>query len=248
MKRQKIRKLLLIVALLVFPVIMWYLSPAIIIMGASNGIVTGSFIVFMLMLFGAMFFGRLFCGYICPAGGLQECIMMANNKPSKQGARNSIKYVIWVVWFTTVIACFILSKCIITVNPFYLTDHGISISHIYDYVIYYGVIGLIFIPAIIHGKRAFCHYFCWMAPFMVIGEKVGSVLHIPHIYIKLNKSKCISCKQCNKSCPMSLDVAGMVADEKHNSSECIQCGECIDSCLKKALCYGFGREESNCGK
>lgn len=248
MKRQKIRKLVLIVALLLLPVIMWYLSPAIIITGASKGIITGSFIVFMLMLFGSIFFGRLFCGYICPAGGLQECIMMVNDKSLKQGFRNSIKYVIWGVWFSVVVVCFVLSKSKITVNPFYMTDHGISITGIFNYVIYYGVIGFIFIPALIHGKRAFCHYFCWMAPFMVIGEKIGKVLHIPHIYIKSDKSKCISCKQCNKNCQMSLDVAGMVADEKFSNSECIQCGACIDSCPKKALNYRFGIEENYCGK
>lgn len=174
--------------------------------------------------------------------------MMANDKSSKQGLRNCIKYGIWVVWFTTVVVCFILSRCKITVNPFYLTDHGISVTDISNYVIYYGVIGVIFLPALIHGKRAFCHYFCWMAPFMVLGEKIGKVLHIPHIYIKSDKSKCISCKQCNKNCQMSLDVAKMVVDEKFNSSECIHCGACIDSCPKKVLSYGFGREVSSCGK
>ena len=83
MKRQKVRKLLLIVAFLLFPITMWYFSPDIIIVGAMERIINGSFITFSMMLFGSIFFGRLFCGYLCPAGGLQECAMLVNDKSLK---------------------------------------------------------------------------------------------------------------------------------------------------------------------
>lgn len=46
MKRQNIRKLLLIISLLLFPITIWYMSPYLIIQGAMEGIITGSFIVF----------------------------------------------------------------------------------------------------------------------------------------------------------------------------------------------------------
>ena len=60
MKRQNVRKLLLIISMLLFPVTIWYMSPYLIIQGAMEGIVTGSFIVFVLMLLGSVLFGRLF--------------------------------------------------------------------------------------------------------------------------------------------------------------------------------------------
>lgn len=66
MKRQNVRKLLLIISMLLFPVTIWYMYPYLIIRGAMEGIVTGSFIVFAFMLFGSILFGRLFCGWICP--------------------------------------------------------------------------------------------------------------------------------------------------------------------------------------
>lgn len=71
MERQNVRKLILIISMLLFPLTIWYMSPYLIIQGATKGIVTGSFIVFLLMLLGALFFGRLFCGWICPMGGMQ---------------------------------------------------------------------------------------------------------------------------------------------------------------------------------
>lgn len=72
MKRQNVRKLILIISMLLFPLTIWYMSPYLIIQGATEGIVTGSFIVFLLMLLGSIFFGRLFCGWICPMGACRN--------------------------------------------------------------------------------------------------------------------------------------------------------------------------------
>ncbi|MDO5126159.1 MAG: 4Fe-4S binding protein [Eubacteriales bacterium] len=243
MKRQKIRKLLLIVALLLFPITIWYMSPYLIIQGAMEGIATGSFVVFLLMLVGSIFFGRLFCSYLCPMGGLQDCLGCVNDKAPRQGWKNVIKYVIWFIWICAVMACFIFRKREITIDIFYMTDHGISITEIYNYVIYYGVIILVLIPALLCGKRTFCHYFCWMAPFMVIGSKIGKLLHIPGIHIKSEKEKCISCKKCNQVCPMSLNVVELVNSKKDFGAECIQCGSCVDNCPKRALSYGLKRSK-----
>ena len=241
MKRQNVRKLILIISMLLFPVTIWYMSPYLIIQGAMEGIVTGSFIVFALMLFGAVLFGRLFCGWICPMGGMQECLFAVNEKSPKQGWKNNIKYVIWTVWIITVIVCFLFRKKEITIDFFYMTDHGISVTEICNYVIYYGVIVLILIPAVLWGKRVFCHYFCWMAPFMVIGTKIRHLLHLPGIHIVSEKEKCISCKKCNQKCPMQLNVVELVKDNRDFGTECIQCGACVDNCPKKALSYGFKR-------
>ena len=128
--RQRVRKTVLLISFLLFPVIIWYFSPYLIIQGASEHIMNGSFIVFMLMLVLSMFFGRVWCGYLCPAGGLQECVMRVNGNPAKQGKRDKIKYVIWTIWIMGVIVSFICGKNDVTINPFYMTDHGISVSSI----------------------------------------------------------------------------------------------------------------------
>lgn len=240
MKRQTIRKTLLLISFILFPVTMWYFSPYLIIQAASEHIMNGSFIVFCAMLAASMFLGRVWCGYLCPAGGLQECAMQVNGTPAKQGWRNNIKYVIWVVWIAAVIATFILGKNDVKIDFFYMTDHGISITEIYNYIIYYGVIFLLLVPALFHGRRAACHYLCWMAPFMVIGSTIGRWLHLPQLHVQADKAKCISCKQCSKVCPMGLAVHEMVANgTNHKCSECIQCGACVDQCSKGAIKYTF---------
>ena len=239
MKRQNLRKLLLIISLLLFPVTIWYMSPYLIIRGAMEGIVSGSFIVFVCMLLGSIFFGRIFCGWLCPMGGLQECLCSVNEKTPKQGWRNYIKIAIWIVWIAAVIVCFVFRKQEITIDFFYMTDHGISITEIYNYVIYYGVIFLVLIPAVLFGKRVFCHYFCWMAPFMIIGINIRQVLHLPGLHVRLEEKECISCGKCNKSCPMGLNVVELGKGSHDLGTECIQCGSCVDHCPKKALSYGW---------
>ncbi len=236
--RQKIRKTILIISFLLFPITIWYFSPYLIIRAASEHIMNGSFIVFVSMFILSMFFGRVWCGYFCPAGGLQECLAMCNDRQAKGGWRDKIKYAIWIIWMIAIAVTFILGKNEVTVDPFYLTDHGISVSQIYDYVIYYGVVLLLIIPALIHGKRAACHYICWMAPFMVIGSRVGRFFHLPQLHIEAKKKDCISCGRCTKVCPMGLDVKQMVSEENsHNCTECILCGACVDECPKKAVRY-----------
>lgn len=248
MKRQNIRKLVLIISLLLFPITIWYMSPYLIIQGAMEGIVTGSFIVFMLLLLGSIFFGRLFCSWICPMGGMQECIDAVNDRTPKQGWKNNIKYIIWIVWIAGIIFCFAFRKQTIKVNFFYMTDHGISVTEVYNYVIYYGVIFLVLIPAVLCGKRVFCHYFCWMAPFMVIGTKIRKLLHLPGLHIQTSKEKCIACGKCNKVCQMGINVSQCVRDGKDLGSECIQCGACVDNCPKKALAYKFSKGNRADGK
>lgn len=238
--RQTVRKTILLISFLLFPVTIWYFSPYLIIQAASEHIMNGSFIVFCLMFFLSMFMGRTWCGYFCPAGGLQECAIRIKDTSASKGKRDRIKYVIWILWITAVVVTFILGRNDVRIDPFFMTDHGISVTGINNYVVYYGVIMLLVIPPLIHGKRATCHYICWMAPFMVIGSTVGRWLHLPQLHIESETDTCVSCGKCNRECPMGLDVRKMVAEGKISGcSECIECGACIDTCPKKVLKYKF---------
>lgn len=246
MKRQQIRKLLIIVSLLLFPITLYYFSPALIINAGLRGIINGSFIVFVLMFLLSVPFGRLFCAYLCPAGGLQECTFAINEKKPKQGWKNYIKYLIWGIWIIAVIFCYFHSGEIVATDFFFETEKGISVSSIQSYIIYYGIVCLIFIPAVLFGKRIFCHYFCWMAPFMVFGTKLRHFLHLPGLHIRVKeKNKCIACGKCNRMCPMSIDVVNEIKNGSIKNSECIQCGVCVDNCPQKILTYGMSEKKEN---
>ena len=96
--RQRIRKALLLISFLLFPLTLYYFSPALIIQGASEGVINGSFIVFGLMFLSALFLGRLWCGWGCPAGAMMELAAPINNRHVPGGRWNWIKWAIWIPW------------------------------------------------------------------------------------------------------------------------------------------------------
>ena len=127
------------------------------------------------------------------------------------------------------------------VNPLHLTDNGISVDMPAKYVIYYSVLFLITIVTILIGKRGACHSFCWMSPFLVAGAKLGRILKIKQLKIKINNTACTKCGVCNKKCPMSIDVNNYREIGYVDSQDCILCGECIECCKKNVLSYSVSR-------
>ncbi len=237
MKRQHIRKALLLISFLLFPVTIYYFSPMLVLQGAWQGIVAGCLVIFLTLFVLSLFLGRVFCAYLCPMGGLQECLMLAQKKKAKGGRLNWIKYCIWVPWLGAIVFFFIKAGGFLDFDFLYETVYGISVLEPMAYIIYYGVIALVVILSLTAGKRAFCHYVCWIAPFMVAGTKLTNLLRLPSLRLKSDKAQCVGCKKCSDNCPMSLDVEKMVQTENMKNTECILCGECIDPCPKKVIGY-----------
>lgn len=239
MKRQKIRKAILFISFLLFPVTIYYFSPFLIIMAGLEGVISGSFIMFACMFAASLFFGRAFCGWVCPAGGIMESCAAVNDKRAKGGKRNWIKYFIWVPWIITIALIFISKSGAKRLDFTYQTRYGISISEPGAYIIYYIVVALFVILTFAAGRRAGCHYICWMSPFMIIGTKIKNKLKYPSLHLESDKGNCINCKLCTKKCPMSLDVDEMVREGCMENAECILCGECVDTCSRGAIRYEF---------
>lgn len=237
--RQRLRRAALLLSLLLFPVILNYLSPYVIIDGAAQGIVNGSFIVFGLLFLSALFFGRLWCAWGCPAAGLQEACFPVNDRPARTGRLDWIKWGIWGIWIIVIVLAAASAGGYHTVNFFHLTDTGVSVDAPDRYLIYYLVVGTFVIVAWAFGRRAACHYFCWMAPFMIVGRKLRNLAGWPALRLVAEPAKCTACQQCTKTCPMSLPVHQMVQQASMENAECILCGNCIDGCARKVIHYAF---------
>jgi len=239
-RRQKIRIAIIVISLLLFPVTLNYFSPYVIVDGASHGIINGSFIIFAVMFFTSLFIGRAWCGWVCPMAGLQECCIPIRDKRARGGRFDWIKWFIWVPW-VGIILTLGLSAGYDTVNVLYLTEKVVSVDEAAKYVTYYFVIGIFLILALTVGKRAGCHYICWMAPFMIIGRKIRNIFKLPALHLTADSEKCISCMVCTQNCPMSLNVHDMVQKASMENAECILCGTCVDGCPKDVISYSFSK-------
>ena len=236
--RQRIRKTLIILSFVLLPATFAYISCPIITQGASEGIVTGGLIVFILLFVSSLFLGRLWCGWLCPGGGLQEIYFDINNKPVKVGRLNWLKYLMFpAIILIPLISAIRSAGGFTAIDLFYYTDHGISIARQGAYIIFFVQIAFFTVFALLGGKRGFCHYFCPIAVIMIAGRKIRNLIRWPALHLSADAGRCTDCNKCSRDCPMGLDVGNMVRQRSMENTECILCGGCVDVCPKQAIHY-----------
>ncbi|MBU0935639.1 MAG: 4Fe-4S binding protein [Spirochaetes bacterium] len=252
--RQRLRNGLMLIWLLLMPVTLFYFSPYLPFMGLLEGVISGSILVFIGLAASSMVLGRSFCGWFCPAGAVQDIAYMARPKLVKQRILQWIKFALWTLWIGAWISLAVSGAGVshdgLKIDFFYQMENGISVSRPAAYIIYLSVLVLILTLSFSLGRRGFCHVGCWMAPFMVIGQKLGIAFCLPGLHIRGDQNKCTTCGKCTVACPMSLDVGKQVrkpnkaAGEKKSITiahhDCILCMRCVDVCPSKVLCAGFG--------
>ena len=236
---QNIRRAILIGSLLLFPITLNYMSPYVILYGASQGIVNGSMILFGLLFLSSLFFGRLWCAWLCPGGGLGEVCALANDNRIERKWLDKVKWVIWFVWLAFIAFFAISAGGYRLVDPFLLTEGGISVTRPFNYIIYLIVVAILFGLPLLLGRRGACHSICWMAPFMILGRKIRNVFAWPSYRLRAVPETCIDCQKCTRICPMSLDVNAMVRENAMEEVECILCASCADVCPKSSIHFEF---------
>jgi ferredoxin-type protein NapH len=235
--RQKIRNTIIWIVFLAFPLILNYFSPYLSINASWHGIVSGSLALFLLLFLSSLFLGRAFCGWVCPVGCFQDVCARINDR--RRPKHHWIKFLIWIPWFSFIMMGFYRAGGIKKLNPLYMTENGISITEPLQFITYYLIVLIFLVLALAVGRHAFCHYGCWIAPFMMIGRKLRSLLNYPSLQLKANPEICIDCKTCTATCPMSIDVHGQVKKGDMEHSDCILCGQCSDGCRQNVISYSF---------
>lgn len=241
-KRQRVRLGIIFASFLLLPVILFYFSPYLIVLGAFEGVMAGSMVAFAIQLLSAIFLRRAFCGWTCATGGLQEMEAAVVGKAFAHPKGDLVKWAIWVPWLASIVIGAILAGGIHRVELGYHTEYGLSVASVLGLLIYLGVVAAFFVPNLFLGRRAMCHCICWMAPFMIVGSKLGELLRAPQLHVAAEPDRCIECGRCDRACPMSLPVQSLVvADAVGRQAECIQCAACCDACPKDVLSLRMGR-------
>ena len=198
---------------------------------------------FGLMFLASLFVGRLWCGWACPAGALQEFAEPVNNKRTPGGRFNFVKWVVWVPWLAILVWITVQAGGIRSIQPLYQLEGGVTLTQPYWFMIYYIVVALFLGLALILGRRAACHTLCWMAPFMMVGRRIRNRFGWPALQLAADPTTCTNCQLCTRLCPMSLDVNAMVQQARMENGECILCGSCVDNCPKGSIRFSFSGGE-----
>ncbi len=233
-RRQAVRRLTMLVSFILFPVVLNYLSPYLIVDAAARGVVNGSLLVFAGLFVLSLFVGRSWCAWVCPGAGLQEfCAGVVARPAARRG--DVIKWLVWIPWMVAIVLLVIRAGGYSRFDPLYQTEGGISVMAPYSYGIYFGVLALILLTSLAGGRRGFCHYVCWMAPFMILGRHLRNLSGWAAVRLDARADRCVECGLCTRSCPMSLPVDEMVRSARMENPECILCAVCADVCPRGAI-------------
>ncbi len=180
-----------------------------------------------------VFFGRKFCGYICPLGTLQEAIYRFDRKRSYKKNRlpyyleRKLRFLKYVVLAMTVVlvlrglgyrymvACPVMS---ISRLPVLGIRGAIVLSII--------VIGGFFV------ERLWCRFICPYAALLNIFQWLGKLFGLKRSKIFRNIEKCNECGVCSAYCPMNINI---LENEFVEDANCIYCHMCVGVCPKKGI-------------
>lgn len=181
-----------------------------------------SFVLMVIMFIMSFGFGPVFCGWICPLGSFQEWIYKIERKIFKNKYKIIIsskidKYLrflrygvlIWVLYITGVSGKIVFQD----VDPYYALFNfwsgEVTISGMIILVIII-ILGLLI-------ERPWCKYMC---PY-------GAILGITNLFrifkIRRKEDTCISCKSCDKACPMDIKVSKNEVIKNHQCISCMKC-------------------------
>lgn len=187
-----------------------------------------SLVLFGIVLFLAVAFGAVFCGWICPLGTLQEWVSNLGKKimgkrynklvPKKlDSALRYLRYVllIMIVYKTTQLGFLVFQD----IDPYYalFNFYAGDVTTAAFLVLGITILLSLFI------ERPWCKYAC----------PLGALLGITNLFsvfkIRRNKNTCIDCKSCDRTCPMNIEVSKKESILNH---QCIRCMKCTseDAC------------------
>jgi len=182
--------------------------------------------VFSLLLLSVILFSRIFCGYVCPLGSMQELASKLNFKSTVK-QQKKVKYsfdpsnkllhrIRWVylmiLGITAFIMGFSISQHLDPFNGFLFMEELALFTLI--------LLVLIFVASFFI-YRPWCRGFC---PFGAVSSLIS---FSRSRYARTDD--CTDCGLCEKICPSHA------ANRGDNKTECYYCNRCVDICPHNAI-------------
>lgn len=182
--------------------------------------------IFGSTILGIFLFGRLWCGYVCPFGFIQEVLYKLKNlfgirqRKFTIKQRESIKFVKWALMAIFLVGIGFCEICPVryVIPPL----NGITTRLEFGAIVAVVVLGLS-----LSSER----FFCRICP-------LGAVMGLFHKIVPFKITKnCVSCTECGicfEACPMDIREIYMEREDKDvTTSNCLFCNKCVDYCPEK---------------
>ena len=170
-------------------------------------------------------FGKVWCGWICHLGALQEIIYLPGKVKILQSekAQKRMRY-IRIALFIALIGQIIYTQTNLfkVIDPFKVA-FNLRAANTTGWVL----LGLLILSSLFI-YRPFCKAIC------PIGLVLGWISKIPGASILAPKKTCVGCKTCNNSCKINA-ITRDNKFSKLDNQECIACGECTADCKKDSI-------------
>lgn len=173
-------------------------------------------------------FGKVWCGWICHLGAIQEFLY----RPGKIKLFRSVmaQKVMQVLRYVLIVALIIQLAIMGTIywckiDPF-LAIFNLQLNYNQEWTS--GILLLILLLLSLFSYRPFCRSVC------PVGITLGWISFIPGASVIGIDGKCSGCKTCNNAC----NIDAIIKKDKFSNldnRECIMCGDCIESCAQGGL-------------
>ena len=182
----------------------------------------------MIIMAGAMIFftvlgNKVFCGWICPLGCMQELIF----KLTKIIKKFKVPFLITNTIRFSLFAIFIIFVFSFRVNIYNLFNpFELFHWHFDTYIII--VISVVILASLFH-YRPFCQFLCPAGLLTWIFEYTSL------FRIHKKEGNCTHCNKCIKESP--CNAIESIIDDHKTIPDCFACGKCIESCQEDALSF-----------
>lgn len=171
------------------------------------------------------FFGKVWCGWVCHLGALQEFIFRPGVLKVLQDRKSQVALK-WIRIFTLAV---LLVQIIITRTNLFIHYDPFKVAfNLFSANTLGYVLLVIMLVSSVLIYRPFCRGFC------PVGLILGWISIIPGA-AKLSKNDtCIDCKRCSNLCKQNA----MIYENKKSlldNEDCIFCGDCMNSCTLSSL-------------
>ena len=193
-------------------------------------------ILFLGLLPITYFFGKVFCGWACYLGAIQEFLYIGRVKIFQTEKAQKVMRIIRYVIFGILMIQLTITQGIewSKIGPFKVLFNLFS-PNITGYIL----LGVLLISSLfIH--RPFCKIAC------PAGLVFGWITKIPGASVLGITNSCAGCKTCSTSCNINA-ITRENNISKLDNQECIMCGDCMSDCKIKSI-KPFNKGEQHYGK